>query len=70
MFRIRFEDSDIVRERFLESKVSKGSERDLVRNEWVEGLRGRWPFSFQKFSIYRPYVCCAFINCCDKKKLT
>ena len=37
--------------------------------EWVEGLLGRWPFGFQKFSIYKPNVCCAFINCRDKNLL-
>ena len=38
-FGTRFDSSDIVRERFLESRVSKMSERDLVRRvEWVEGL--------------------------------
>ena len=38
-FRTRFDGSDIVIERFLEFRVSKRSERDLVRRvEWVEGL--------------------------------
>ena len=36
---MRFDDSDIVRERFLESRVSKESERDLVKeDEWFDGL--------------------------------
>ena len=38
-FGTRFDDLDIVREMFLESMVSKVSERDFVKEvEWVEGL--------------------------------
>ena len=36
---MRFDSSDIMRERSLESRVLKESERDLVKeDEWVDGL--------------------------------
>ena len=36
---MRFDDCDIMKERLLESRVSKESKRDLVKkDEWVDGL--------------------------------
>ena len=52
---------------FLESRVFERRERDLVKKDGrVDCFLGRWPFRFQKFSIYSQIFCCALIKCHEK----